>query len=697
MRESLEQSGFEVSEAVDGAEAVKRFTETPPETVLMDVEMPNMDGFSACATLRRLPHGKDTPVVMVTGHDDVESVNRAFEVGATDFLSKPINWALLGHRVRYILRANRTLWALKDSEAKLAKAQHMARLGHWDWDVREDQWHFSEEVYRIFGFAQGERPASREALLKVVDPDDREQVIHLFKAALRGEEKYEIEYRLILPNGSSTVVAEQAEVKFNQQGQPEYVEGTVQDFTERRQAQARVWYLAYYDGLTGLPNRQMFSEQVPRALRQARRSKRLLALLFLDLDNFKAINDSLGHSTGDELLRQVADRLSTCVRSADLISRPSKESTELDVFRFGGDEFTLLLVDLQHEHEALLVARRIMSALAEPYVVQGCELFATVSIGIAVSPRDGEDAKTLLRNADTAMYHAKMKGKNTFEFYTESLTRISIERMNMEASLRHAIEQGELQLWFQPKIDTRTGGLAGAEALLRWNAAGLGPVSPARFIPVAEETGLIVPLGDWVLREACRQMQAWEAVGLPPVIVAANVSARQFQRCDLYKSVTDLLDETGLNPECLELELTESAIMADVQRAMHVLQKLSELGVRLSIDDFGTGYSSLSQLRWLPLDALKIDQSFVRGLPENRDDPALIAAIIAMGHSLGVRVIAEGVETEAQLAFLKEHGCDEVQGYLFSPAVPAPEFVQFFDNPANSVRLPLQHSTLLVG
>jgi diguanylate cyclase (GGDEF)-like protein/PAS domain S-box-containing protein len=689
MRESLEEAGFAVMEAVDGVEAVKRFSETGAETVVLDVEMPNMDGFSACAALRRLPEGQDTPILMVTGHDDVVSVNRAFEVGATDFLSKPINWALLGHRVGYILRAYRTFRALKDGEARLAKAQRMARLGHWDWDVIENRWHLSNEVCRIFGLAQGECPANREALVKVIHPDDRDEVACLFAAALRGEVKYDIEYRLILPNGTSRVVAEQAEVKFNKQGQPEHVEGTVQDCTERRQAEARVRYLAYYDALTGLPNRQMFLELLPRSLRQARRSKRPLALLFLDLDNFKSINDSLGHSTGDEVLREVADRLSTCVRAADLISRPGRGNPKLDVFRFGGDEFTLLLVDLEHEQDASLVARRIISTLAKPHMVQGSELFALVSIGIAVFPSDGDDANTLLRNADSAMYQAKLKGKNTFEYYTESLTQISIERMNMEAKLRRAIEHGELQLCYQPKIDAQSGRLAGAEALLRWDSAGSDPMSPKRFIPLAEETGLIVPLGDWVLREACRQLQAWEAVGLPSVTVAINVSPRQFQRCDLYKSVADLLDETGLRPECLELELTESAIMADVERAKLMLRKLSELGIRLSIDDFGTGYSSLSQLKWLPLDAIKIDQSFVRDLPERQGGPALTLAIIAMAHSLGIRVIAEGVETEAQFAFLKEHGCDDVQGFLFSPAVRAPEFVQFLDNPSPAMGLPV--------
>ena len=679
MRESLEQSGFKVVEAEDGLKALQCFAETPPDIVLMDVEMPNMDGFEACAALRRLPHGQDTPVLMVTGHDDVESVNRAYAVGATDFQAKPINWALLGYRVRYILRASQTYLALKESEAKLAKAQQMARLGHWDWNVSEGRWYYSEGACRILGFTQADFPTDSDALVKLIHPDDRDGVIQLFAAALRGEAKYQSEYRLTMPDGTTRVVAEQAEVTFNNQAQPERVEGTIQDFSEHRQAESRIKYLAYYDGITGLPNRRMFAEQVVYALRGARRSKETLALLFVDLDNFQSINDSLGHAIGDKVLRQVADRLSQCVRTSDLISRPGKEDATPPVFRFGGDEFTLLLANLQHEQDALLVARRIMSAMEERYVVEGYDLFATASIGIALYPSDGDDFKTLLRNADSAMHQAKQKGRNTFEFYTESLTQISIERMNMEAKLHGAIEKGELSLYFQPKIETRSGRLAGAEALLRWNSSTLGPVSPAKFITLAEQTGLIIPIGEWVLREACRQMQAWEAAGLPPVTVAVNVSARQFQHGNFLKSVSDLLDETRLKPQCLELELTESAIMADIEKAKLILQQLSERGVRLSIDDFGTGYSSLSQLTWLPLDALKIDQSFVKRIPADINDSAIALAIIAMAHSLGLRVVAEGVETDVQFAFLKEHGCDEVQGYLFSPAVPASKFIQFFD------------------
>jgi len=689
IRESLDGAGFEVMEAEDESKALQSFAETPPDLVVMNMETPDLDGVAACAALRRLHNGQDTPVLMVTGHDDIESVNRAFEAGATDFLPKPVNWALLGYRVRYMLRASQTYHALKAGEARLAKAQQMARLGHWDWDVSEDRWSFSDEVCRIFGFGSEDRPTKREVMVKVIHPEDCGRVMQLFQAALRGEEKYEIEYRLVLPDGTTRVVAEQAEVSFDGRGQPKHVEGTIQDLTERRQAEARIRFLAYYDGLTGLPNRRMMSEHLAQALRQARRIKRPLALLFLDLDNFKSINDALGHSFGDKVLRQVAERLSRCVRASDLISRPGAQISKPDVFRFGGDEFAILLFSLQQERDAVLVVRRIMRALAEALVIEGHELFATASIGIAVSPSDGDDLKTLLRNADAAMYRAKQKGKNTFEFYTKSLTRACIERMKIEAKLRRAVEQGEMRLCFQPKLEAQSGRLAGVEALLRWNAAGLGSVRPERFIPLAEETGLIIPIGEWVLREACRQIQAWETVGLPPVPVAVNVSARQFQRSDLCKSISNLLEETGLRPQSLELELTESAIMADVPRAKAMFQKLSELGVRLSIDDFGTGFSSLSLLRWFRVDELKIDRSFVQDLPQDEDGSAITLGIIAMAHSLGTRVVAEGVETESQFAFLREHGCDEVQGSLFGLPVSGSEFARSLDDAGPSLLFPL--------
>ncbi len=679
MRSSLEQAGFEVIEAEDGAKALASFAAAMPQIVLLDVEMPNMNGFSACAGLRKLPKGEDIPVLMVTGHDDVDSVNRAYEAGATDFLSKPINWALLGHRVRYMLRASRTFRNLKASEVRLAKAQQMARLGHWEWQVAEDRWYFSEEVCRIIGVAPGNCAVTRQTLTNLIHPDDQGRVLQAFEAALRGEQAYDVEFRISLPDGSARIIHEQAEVTPNEKGSAGRIEGTLQDLTERRHAEERIKYLAYFDCLTGLPNRQSFAEQVSHALRWARRSKKPLALLFMDIDNFKSINDSLGHPAGDQLLRQFAARITQTVRGSDFLARPLEDQHELRVYRFGGDEFTLLLTDLKHEEDAAIVARRILGSSEMAIQVGGHELYATASIGISVFPSDGDDARSLLRNADSAMYHAKQKGKNTFEFYTESLTQISLERINLEAKLRKAMERSELKLHYQPRVEAKTGLVRGGEALLRWVTSGMGAVPPSKFIPLAEETGLIIPIGEWALREACQQIQAWQAAGLLPTTISVNLSPRQFRHERLAFLIGRILDETGLSPDLLELELTESAIMENVSTATKTLQELKGLGLRVAVDDFGTGYSSLAHLKRFPLDVLKIDRSFVRNVSEDPEDAAIVLAIIAMAHSLGLSVVAEGVENEKQYAFLRANSCDEIQGYLFSEPVSATEYARFIE------------------
>ncbi len=686
MRSSLEQAGFDVIEAEDGAKALASFEAAMPEIVLLDVEMPNLDGFSVCAGLRRLPKGEDVPVLMVTGHDDVDSVNKAYEVGATDFLSKPINWALLGHRVRYMLRASRTFRNLKASEVRLAKAQQMARLGHWEWRIAEDRWYFSEEVCRIMGLAPGDSALTRKSVTNLIHPDDQARVLHAFEAALRGEHAYDVEFRITAPDGTARIIHEQAEVTHDERGSPGRMEGTLQDLTEQRHAEERIKYLAYFDGLTGLPNRQSFAEQVSHALRRAKRSKKPLALLFMDIDNFKSINDSLGHPEGDQLLQRFAERITQTVRGSDFLARPIEDQHEFHIYRFGGDEFTLLLTDLQHEQDAAIVARRILRSTEQAIRVGGHELYATASIGISVFPSDGDDARSLLRNADAAMYHAKQKGKNTFEFYTESLTQISLERIDLEARLRKAIERSEMKLHFQPRVDAKTGLVRGGEALLRWVTSGIGAVPPSKFIPLAEETGLIIPIGEWALREACRQIQAWQAAGLLPTTISVNLSPRQFRHERLAFLIGKIFDETGLSPDLLELELTESAIMENVSRATKILQELKDLGIRVAVDDFGTGYSSLAHLKRFPLDVLKIDRSFVRNVSEDPEDAAIVVAIIAMAHSLGLRVVAEGVENEKQYAFLKTNNCDEIQGYLFSEPVSATEYARFIETSESLLR-----------
>jgi diguanylate cyclase (GGDEF)-like protein/PAS domain S-box-containing protein len=428
--------------------------------------------------------------------------------------------------------------------------------------------------------------------------------------------------------------------------------------TERRRTEERLNYLAHYDALTGLPNRALLQDRLQRAMIEADRIDRLVAVMFLDLDRFKIINDTLGHDMGDALLESVAERLSGCVRHGDTISR------------LGGDEFTVVLSNVAHVDDVARLAQKIIDSFIPPFNINGRELFISTSIGITLYPFDDNNIDSLLRNADAAMYHAKEVGRNTFQFYTAELNRRAARRLQMETALRHALERDELRLDYQPQIDLKTGRITGMEALLRWRHPEMGLIPPLDFIQLAEETGLIVPIGEWVLRAACSQTRVWHDAGFSGLQIAVNLSGRQFQHRNLAKSVKKILRETGLDPRCLDLELTESILMHNTETTLATMNELNALGVMFSMDDFGTGYSSLSYLKRFPIDALKIDQSFVRDIPRDSDDAAIAQAIIAMAHSLGIQVIAEGVETAKQIAFLRAHKCDGMQGYYFSKPIP---------------------------
>jgi diguanylate cyclase (GGDEF)-like protein/PAS domain S-box-containing protein len=438
--------------------------------------------------------------------------------------------------------------------------------------------------------------------------------------------------------------------------------GTGTDITERRQAEEKIAFLAYHDALTGLPNRVLLQDRLQQAIAQAERVRNGLALVFLDLDNFKKINDSLGHAAGDALLREVAQRLKHCVRDSDTISRQ------------GGDEFVLILRELRGVDSCVPVLGKIMESLQEPFIWEGNELSTSASLGIALYPEDGRDFETLRKKADLAMYRAKEAGRNTYRFFDEEMDEEAVEHLLMRSGLRRAVERGEFLLHYQPQIDLGSGRIIGAEALLRWQHPEYGLVPPGRFIPIAEESGLIVPIGEWVLREACRQCAQWLRAGLPPLVVAVNLSAAQFRRGSVEQAVRQALTDTGLPPVQLELELTESILIQDVESVLATVQRLKQLGIKVSIDDFGTGYSSLSYLKRFDIDKLKIDQSFIRDLASDPDDAAIVHAIIQMAHSLGLRAIAEGVETADMLQRLQVLGCDEAQGYHYARPLPAAEF-----------------------
>ena len=426
----------------------------------------------------------------------------------------------------------------------------------------------------------------------------------------------------------------------------------------------RIEYLAYHDGLTGLPNRSMFSKLLNQRISEARRYQRGLAVAFLDLDRFKQINDTLGHEAGDQLLQEVSTRLQGCVRDSDTVAR------------LGGDEFVVLLPELLDGKLAATVAQKILGILSKPFTLIGHEFRITASIGISVYPQDGEDEQTLTKNADIAMYQAKAEGKNNFQFYSEQLNANSLERLTLESSLRHALERDEFRLYYQAKRDIRTGCIAGMEALLRWEHPDLGTVTPMQFIPVAEETGLIVPIGKWVLKTACLQSVAWQKEGLPAFGIAVNMTARQFLDESLLQDLASILQSTGMDPQLLELELTESLLIHDVEKTLRILTGLKSLGIRIAVDDFGTGYSSLATLQRFPLDTVKIDRSFIGDLVGPSEDSGLADAIIAMGKSLSMTVIVQGVETKEQADFLRAHACDELQGFYFNRPVPANQFAQ---------------------
>jgi len=436
------------------------------------------------------------------------------------------------------------------------------------------------------------------------------------------------------------------------------------DISEKKMSEERIYHLAHYDALTGLPNRMSFHNEFEEALSHAKRHGRRVALLFLDLDQFKLINDASGHPAGDELLKQVALRLKQTLREEDIVAR------------LGGDEFTVLLDDIPSVEDVDLVAEKILQTLATPFHLDHSELVITTSIGISVFPGDGDDASTLLKNADTAMYRAKAQGRNNSQFFTAEMKTHASERLRLESAMRAALKNNEFLLHYQPQVDTLSGEIIGLEALVRWQHPERGLIPPGVFIPVAEDSGLIVPLGEWIMKEACSQYRKWQDAGLEPVRIAVNLSGRQFVRQDLRGMVEKLLDDAGIAPGAIELELTESTIMEHVEETVETLKTLRELGVYLSIDDFGTGYSSMAYLKRFTIDKLKIDQSFVRDLATDSDDAAIVIATIAMAHALNLTVIAEGVETEEQLQFLKDHGCEQMQGYYFSRPLPVDDITE---------------------
>jgi len=552
---------------------------------------------------------------------------------------------------------------LRESEERYSTLVELAAIGisHVDLDGRFV--HVNRQLCDMLGY-------TREELLQlnvrdISHPDDRHATDKDRARLHAGEiDFFKAEKRYLRKDGSPVWVHLTVRARRGADGHRVHDISIVEDITDRREAQSRIEYLATHDEMTGLANRTLFSELLSRAVAREHRHHRRFAVLFIDLDRFKIVNDSLGHDGGDEVLKAVASRLCASVRSSDVIAR------------FGGDEFVLLVHEIPDRPAASTIARHLLSLVLKPVTVGGQQCRVTASIGVAIFPDDAEDANALLKRADMALYRAKEEGKNTFQFYSPDLGARSEEKLKIETCLRDALAQNQLSLHYQAKVDMKTGAIRGVEALLRWSHPELGSVSPTRFIPIAEECGLIVPIGHWAMTSACAQSVAWLREGLPPICMAVNLSPRQFLDPNLVNVIRGLLEETGIQPHLLELEITESVMSHDMDSALEKLTAIRNLGVRLAIDDFGTGYSSLSQLKRFPIDVLKIDRSFIKGIPSDKEDIAITEAILALAGSLGVRIVAEGVETAEQQTFLQRHDCHEMQGFYFSRPIPPEDFAR---------------------
>jgi diguanylate cyclase (GGDEF)-like protein/PAS domain S-box-containing protein len=681
IRKVMSNSGFIVVACNNGEDALEICRDITPDMILMDICLPGASGIEICRQIRQTTDYATLPILLVTANSDREIVRKGYEAGATDFLTKPLDWNLFAHHAEYLVQAGRAMGELRVNRSSLATAQRIAKIGSFTYDAETQESQWSSELYSILGLDPDRHRAHPDTLTHLIHPDDLEHFKAVSEQALRDSKSFSIEHRLVLQDGSIRHVRHYAEATEDLMG-TRVVTGVLQDTTDHVHAIDQIRYLANFDGLTGLTNRRQFNARLTETMQHARSRRNLVAVIIVDVDRFKLINDSLGHSAGDQILQVVAERVNRQVRSSDCVGRLVGGDTDVEIARVGGDEFSLMLPRIVHRTDAGSVAQRILETLREPIDVDGQNLTLSASIGISIYPIDGETAETLIASADRAMSHAKSQGGNSFQYYTESLNATSTRRFVLESKLRNAVEQNRLHLVYQPKVNLRSGRVMGMEALLRWIEPDLGFVPPDEFIPLAEEIGCISKIGRWVLLDACRQNKEWQDRGLGSVPVSVNVSSRQFSDTDLLEVVTGVLEETGLEPQWLELEITESAMLEDEVSTTQTLKLIRERGVRVSLDDFGTGFSSLSYLRRLSLDTLKIDRSFVMDLPDDDDAKGIFEAIIVMAHVLGLTVIAEGVETEEQRDFLRSIECDEIQGYLVSKPVPPDEFTHFLEQDA---------------
>jgi len=711
LRAALEKLGMSVLEAERGHLAVETFERFQPDLLVLDAGLAKSHGARFGALMDTEARGETVPVVVLTesGEPD-DDFPPHDELQIADVSSNPTQGTALALRIRGLIRAHRGAEALRRSEARLASAQRIAKMGTFEYAPRTGHFHGSDELHQLLGMPSG-AIGSLDDLLSRVHPDDREQLRQaIMEAEILGQARA-FHHRIVSDEGAVTHLRGHVEPGPEGQGGP-FLLATLHNDTDRVLARERIQLLSHFDTLTGLPNRTFLKRQLTVALKRSRRTKGAVAVLFLDMDHFKHVNDSFGHSAGDALLCALAERLTSCLRMTDTMARfdiPSDvpagreraepvaassaplEAIDLvpdndpdpdrSVSRFGGDEFVILLTDLARWDHVVTVVRRVYESLQKPFLVADQEVFATVSVGISLFPEDGTDPERLLKNADLAMNHAKEKGRNTWQFYNVSMNDSSNQRLSLETSLRKAIAREEFVPYYQTQVDASTGRIVGAEVLIRW-MRGNELVPPLEFIPFAEDTGLIVPIGEWILRKASEQAVKWRQAGYGNLRVSVNLSPRQFQK-ESIATLISVIEDAGLERGSLELEITEGILCEDAEETVKIIESLKAAGARVCIDDFGTGYSSLSYLKQFPIDTLKIDRSFVNDIKPG-SEALLTLAIVNLAHSMKIDLVAEGVETSAQRDFLLRKGCPVMQGYFFSRPVPAEDVTRMLDRQAET-------------
>jgi PAS domain S-box-containing protein len=669
---ALEDAGFVVVEARDGVEALERFAEERPDLVLLDVEMPRLDGVETCKRIRT--EDPDVPILMLTGLADLACIRNAFAAGATDFAVKPVSWLIMTQRCHFALKAAGSVAELRGAQEQTRAAHRLARLGTWQLDVESRRLTGSQEFFRLLGYPVGTREIELDDMLNRLPQSERERVNAGAEQYLPLGKSYSSDVKVVLPNGQYRVTRLFADPIIDENGEPIWISGICQDVTEQVEAEAKIRFLSQYDSITGLAGHTLLDDMLETAVRRGLEAETLGAVLAITFSGVRRIQESFGQKAGDAALQQMSSRVLGWARENGSALFSAESQLSMVVARLGSVELALILPEIDDPQRAGTLARQLLDEVSEPLVVDELEVVPAPAVGIAVWPHDGRESDSILRNAGMAMEHASRQVERRYRFFTSDMNETALRRIDLERELRQAIDQGELRLYYQPKVDVATGRITGAEALLRWQHPETGLRFPLDFIPLAEETGLILPVGEWAVREACRQQRRWRDRGLPFLAVAANLSPAQLVSDSIVEVVAEALRETDGDPGRFELEITETALLHDAEISQRRLEDLKSLGVRISLDDFGTGYSSLSHLKSFPVDTVKIDRSFIDGLGTDASDTAVTEAVVSLARALGLHVVAEGAETVIQWQHLRRLGCDEVQGFLFSRAVDADAF-----------------------